>query len=160
MGTGAARARLFYLFAETGNPVQWEQHCSMSTKMFLAKPSFLPEASLIKEEERSELLNIFLSIYVWTRIYYGWRPNLPDETDNHLLELAVAGSARFIVTRNLHGLSRMDLTLFESDRVDARDISAGIEIMTALTVRLADDKYLRFQRARSTTQCQRQSVNG
>ncbi|MFZ4538095.1 helix-turn-helix domain-containing protein [Propionivibrio sp.] len=25
--------------------------------------------------------------------YYGWRPNLPDEADNHLIKLALAGNA-------------------------------------------------------------------
>ena len=29
----------------------------------------------------------------WTRIYFLWRPNLRDESDNHLVELAVAGGA-------------------------------------------------------------------
>ncbi len=32
-------------------------------------------------------------------VYYGWRPNLPDEGDNHLIELALAGSAQAIVNR-------------------------------------------------------------
>ena len=55
------------------------------------------------------LLDIFLSVCEWTRIYYGWRPNLPDEGDNHLVELAVAGNAKYIVTRNLRDVSRMEL---------------------------------------------------
>ena len=59
--------------------------------------------------ERDELLDIFLSVCQWTRIYYGWRPNLPDEADNHLVELAVAGAARAIVTRNLCDVARMEL---------------------------------------------------
>ncbi len=29
-----------------------------------------------------------------------WRPNLQDEADNHVLELAVAGGAEIIVTGN------------------------------------------------------------
>jgi predicted nucleic acid-binding protein len=45
----------------------------------------------------------------WTRIYYAWRPNLRDEADNHLIELAVAGQARFIVTRNVRDLRKGEL---------------------------------------------------
>ena len=37
----------------------------------------------------------------WVTVYYGWRPNLRDEGDNHLIELAIAGAARAIVTHNV-----------------------------------------------------------
>lgn len=59
--------------------------------------------------ERDELLDIFLSTCSWTQIYYGWRPNLQDESDNHLIELAVAGGADYIVTRNLRDVARSEL---------------------------------------------------
>ena len=49
---------------------------------------------------------VFLATCEWTRVYYVWRPNLPDEADNHLVELAVAGGANYIVTRNLRDLTR------------------------------------------------------
>lgn len=50
--------------------------------------------------EREELFDIYLAHCRWTRIYFLWRPNLRDESDNHLVELAVAGGAQAIVTRN------------------------------------------------------------
>lgn len=59
--------------------------------------------------ERGELLDIFLATCEWTRVYFGWRPNLPDEADNHLIELAVAGRAGFVVTRNLRDFTRAEL---------------------------------------------------
>ena len=65
--------------------------------------------SRLSVRERGELLDIFLSVCRWTRIYYGWRPNLRDEGDNHLVELAVAGGADFIVTHNIRHLKAMDL---------------------------------------------------
>jgi predicted nucleic acid-binding protein len=63
----------------------------------------------LSDAERAELMDIFLAACRWTRIYFGWRPNLPDEGDNHLVELAVAGGACRIVTRNLRDLGGREL---------------------------------------------------
>jgi predicted nucleic acid-binding protein len=54
-------------------------------------------------------LDIFLACCRWTEIYYGWRPNLKDEGDNHLIELAVAGHAQCIVSRNIKDLTSGEL---------------------------------------------------
>jgi len=48
---------------------------------------------VLSAKERNDLFDAFLSVCVWTRIYYAWRPNVRDESDNHLVELAVAGAA-------------------------------------------------------------------
>ena len=45
----------------------------------------------------------------WVPVYYGWRPNLPDEGDNHLIELAIAGHAQAVVTHNVRDLMRGEL---------------------------------------------------
>lgn len=65
--------------------------------------------SRLSAAEREDLLDIFFAACEWVRVYYLWRPNLPDEADNHLVELAVAGGGEVIVTRNLRDLRRMEL---------------------------------------------------
>lgn len=63
----------------------------------------------LNSDERNELLDIFLACCRWTDIYFGWRPNLKDEGDNHLIELAVAGHAQCIVSRNIKDLKSGEL---------------------------------------------------
>ena len=63
--------------------------------------SDLIKKSPLSAKERLTLLEAFLSVCEWMKIYYLWRPNLPDESDNHLIELAIAGGATIIVTNNL-----------------------------------------------------------
>lgn len=72
--------------------------------------SSLFEGSRLSEIERSELLDIYVAQTDWVRVYFGWRPNLRDEGDNHVVELAVAADASFIVTRNLRDFQNMDLS--------------------------------------------------
>jgi putative PIN family toxin of toxin-antitoxin system len=59
--------------------------------------------------QRGEVLDGFLNRCQWVEVFYAWRPNLPDEADNHLVELAVAGRAQAIATRNLRDLQRGEL---------------------------------------------------
>ena len=67
------------------------------------------QASPLLPREREELLDAFLSVCEWVRVFYLWRPNLPDEGDNHLVELAVAGLAATLVTQNVRDLRRGEL---------------------------------------------------
>ena len=67
------------------------------------------ERSLLIKEEREELLNGFVAVCEWTPVFFLWRPNLPDEGDNHLMELAVAGGADVIITYNIKDFNRAEL---------------------------------------------------
>lgn len=59
--------------------------------------------------ERDTVLAALAKVGRWVEVYYGWRPNLMDEGDNHLIELAVAGGARAIVTYNVRDLTGGEL---------------------------------------------------
>lgn len=59
--------------------------------------------------EISAFLASFMSVSQWIYIYYLWRPNLKDEADNHLIELAVAGNAQIIATHNIKDFQNAEL---------------------------------------------------
>ena len=67
----------------------------------LARPVWTEATS---DAERREVVKALAASGRWVSIYYGWRPNLPDEADNHLIELAVAGNARAIISHNVKDL--------------------------------------------------------
>jgi predicted nucleic acid-binding protein len=48
-------------------------------------------------------------VTVKSEVFYAWRPNLPDEADNHWSEPGAAAQAELIITLNLHDLSRGEL---------------------------------------------------
>ncbi|MEJ7669791.1 MAG: putative toxin-antitoxin system toxin component, PIN family [Casimicrobiaceae bacterium] len=73
-------------------------------------------SSILSVRERNEVFDGFLNRCRWVEVFYAWRPNLPDEADNHLIELAVASQADAIATRNLRDMSRGELK-FPSLRV-------------------------------------------
>jgi predicted nucleic acid-binding protein len=72
--------------------------------------------TVLPAKERGEVFDGLLNRCRWVEVFYAWRPNLPDEADNHLIELAVAAQAEAIVTRNLRDVARGELK-FPSLRV-------------------------------------------
>lgn len=59
--------------------------------------------------QRQIVLRSFVSVCRWQSIAFKWRPNLADEADNHVLELAVAANGARIVTNNVRDFLRGDL---------------------------------------------------
>jgi len=56
----------------------------------------------LTSEDVDDFLNYFLQQSIECKIHFLWRPYLADPKDDMLLELALAGSAQFIVTFNIH----------------------------------------------------------
>lgn len=74
----------------------------------LARPQVQSRCNLSLKEQ-GMLFDAFLACTVLVEVYYRWRPNLPDESDNHVLELAVAAGSATILTFNRKDFSRGEL---------------------------------------------------
>lgn len=66
--------------------------------------------SPVSSSERQQLWQALLSVSQWISVSYLWRPNLVDESDNHVLELAVAGNAQHLITHNVRDFSDSQLS--------------------------------------------------
>ena len=82
--------------------------------------------SILSLDERLAFLDDFFSVCQWVSVYYLWRPNLSDESDNHVLELAIAGGAQSVVTGNAKDFDRAALRFPDIEIVTPRDfVSRG-----------------------------------
>jgi putative PIN family toxin of toxin-antitoxin system len=78
----------------------------------IARPKILAKCPLSAQEILT-VFNSFMSICTWVPVYFLWRPNLIDEADNHLIDLAVSGQAEWIVTNNTKHFRGMELVFKE-----------------------------------------------
>jgi putative PIN family toxin of toxin-antitoxin system len=125
LGTGAASRVLAACLTGQVQPVVGTALLSEYEDV-LAHDSLFARCRLSKDE-RSELLDIFLATCEWARVYFAWRPNLPDEADSHLIELAVASGAGFIVTRNLRDMTRGELNFPQLRMLSPADFMKEID---------------------------------
>lgn len=97
----SARGASFRLIQKLGSP-QFQPIISpplcLEYEDVFCRPGLLPGYTT---GDIGDFLDYFLSACIECRIYFLWRPFLPDSKDDLVLELALAGSAPFIVTYNL-----------------------------------------------------------
>lgn len=80
--------------------------------------------SMISREQRGILLDAFMSCCTWVPIYYLWRPNLKDEADNHLIELAIGGRASMLITANKRDFRQAELLFPQLKVLNAGELLA------------------------------------
>jgi putative PIN family toxin of toxin-antitoxin system len=94
----------------------------VSNALFLEYEDVTKRAKILElcpltNNEIRELLNAFYKTCRWVPIYYLWRPNIKDEGDNFLIELALAGNASCIITNNIRDLKNAEL-IFPDLRIE------------------------------------------
>ena len=105
--TGASRQVLRLCLERRCQPVMGEKLFTEFEDV-MHRPTVV-QASPLTTGEREKLVDAFLSVCTWVPVFYLWRPNLPDEGDNHVVELAVAAGAAAIVTQNVRDFRRGEL---------------------------------------------------
>ncbi len=87
----------------------------MSTTLLFEYEDILKRNQLIlglSNQEIEKILDYFCVQSEHQRIYFLWRPRLPDPKDDHLLELAIASGTKLIVTHNtkdFRGVEEFDI---------------------------------------------------
>jgi predicted nucleic acid-binding protein len=71
----------------------------------LSRRGLLPGCT---QQDISDFLNYLLSKSIECSVYFLWRPHLVDSKDDLVLEVALAGNARFIVTHNVRDFAGSD----------------------------------------------------
>jgi putative PIN family toxin of toxin-antitoxin system len=119
IGRGAASKVIEACIAGEAEPI-------MSRALYLEYEDVLDRADLFRRArldfgERQTLFDIFVGKCTLTDVYFTWRPNLRDEGDNHLIELAIAGNAGIVITNNLRDFDGADLRFDHIRIVSPRD---------------------------------------
>ncbi len=78
----------------------------ISTTLFLGYEAVMKRKKIktlcsLNAKDKKELFQAFLSVCEWNEIFYLWRPNLDDESDNFLIELAIASNSKVVLTNNI-----------------------------------------------------------
>ena len=74
----------------------------------------------------AEFLDDFASVCQPIDVWFLWRPNLKDEADNHIIELAVAANVEYIVTNNLRDFAHAELKQANFDVIAPEDLLRSI----------------------------------
>jgi putative PIN family toxin of toxin-antitoxin system len=97
-GAGASRRVILSCLKRRHDPLMgvalWHEYQDV-----LGRPGVW-RGSGTRARQRQIVVDALASVAIWIQIWFVWRPNLRDEGDNHVLELAFNGNAAALVTMN------------------------------------------------------------
>jgi predicted nucleic acid-binding protein len=99
-GAGASRKMLRLLLSGAHTPLLGDKLC-YEYQDLIGRGAEIWAGCPLTDAERRELLQALVAVCTYVRITRLWRPNLRDEGDNHVMELAICGNAAALVTFNL-----------------------------------------------------------
>ncbi len=85
------------------------------------------ESTDIREQDIGDFVDFVCKIGLHQEIFFLWRPFLPDPTDDHVLEVAVAAGCDAIVTynkRDFKGIEKFGLRI-----LDPRELLSEIGVL-------------------------------
>ena len=114
-GDGVNRKILELCFLDQLKPIMGEA-LYFEYQDVISRDSLFENCSL-EPTTRQDFFDDYCSICKWIDIHYRWRPNLKDEADNHIIELAMASGAADIVSWNKRDFNNSDLLMPSLDIV-------------------------------------------
>ena len=86
-----------------------------------------PESSAIAEQDIGDFVDFLCEIGHHQEIFFLWRPYLPDPSDDHVLEVAVAAGCDAIVTYNKRDFK--DIERFGLRVLDPKELLTEIGVI-------------------------------
>ena len=86
-----------------------------------------PESSAIAEQDIGDFVDFLCEIGHHQEIFFLWRPYLPDPSDDHVLEVAVAAGCDAIVTYNKRDFK--DIERFGLRVLDPKELPTEIGVI-------------------------------
>ena len=93
---GASYALLQAIYARRIRPAL-SVTLAMEYEAVCLRPGMVPE--LTPDQVRT-VIDVLCALSHQQRVFFTWRPHLPDPDDDHVLEVAIAAGSRFIITHN------------------------------------------------------------
>ena len=85
--------------------------CAVSVPLILEYEAVLKnhlDKGIVSDSDIEDFIDYLCAVGIKTKIFYLWRPYLKDQSDDHVLELAISAGAERVVTYNKRDFLRAE----------------------------------------------------